>query len=471
MGLSRYGWIWPVLTALAVTGYRLTGAQPWRDELATWSAAGRDVDDLFRMAGTIDAVNAPYYLFMHGWTAVFGDSVAALRAPAVLATAAAAGLVAVLGRLLFSARTGLVAGLFYAVVPSTSRYAQEARSYALATAFALLASVLLVRALRRPTPARWLGYALAVTVLGLTHLVALTLLAGHAAGVLAAGRGRRDRWWGWLLAVVPAVLALTPLVVLGRGQQGRQLDWVDPPTPGDLAALPGVLAQSGQVGGLLLGLATLGAVSRGRRGLAVAGCVLLPTVLLLVAGLATPLWVPRYLTFTVPFGCLLAAVAPGTLRLRAALLVVAVTALLGVPEQLALRRTHEWPRTAPVDYAGAARIIADGQRPGDAVVYSPRDGWRFLDLAMAYHLRGRPQPRDALLVRDQAARGDLWVDECADPAPCLAGHDRVWLLVAGTPADPPGAVTGARGAALRTGYRTERSWRVPGLTVALLTRR
>ena len=59
----------------------------------------------------------------------------------------------------------------------------------------------------------------------------------------------------------------------------------------------------------------------------------------------------------------------------------------------ALRRTHEWPRTAPVDYAGVTRIVADHQQPGDAIVYSPRDSWLFPDLGLAYHLGAR-RPRD-----------------------------------------------------------------------------
>ncbi|WP_247685078.1 glycosyltransferase family 39 protein [Micromonospora sp. C31] len=463
-------WIAPSLVTLAVVLTGIDHAQPWRDELATWSAATRSPGDLVRLAGTIDAATSPYYLFMHAWVAVFGDSVTALRLPAALAMAATAGLTAVLGQRLVGARAGLLAGLLLAVLPGTSRYGQEARPYALATLLAVLATLLLVEATARPGWTRWAGYAAAVAALGLTHLVALTLLAAHAVAVFATRRtGPPSRPLRWLLALLPTVLLVAPLVLLARAQRSRQLGWVDTARPDDLAALAGGVVQSGVVGGVLLGLAALGAARLGRRALLPGLAVLLPVLLLFAAGLTVPLWVPRYLVFVVPFGCLLAGAALAAVPLPPALAVVALAGLLGLPDQAALRRTHEWPRSATVDYRGAARIVADGQRPGDAVVFSPRRSWLFLDLGLAYHLGDR-RPPDVLVTDDQARRGDLWAAECARPAECLAGAQRVWLVVAGRRDDPLAAVAGAKGDALRANFIVERVWPRSGLTVALLTR-
>ncbi len=603
----------PGLLTLAVTLAGIGHAQPWRDELATWSAATRPLSDLARMTRTIDAATGPYYLLMHGWTAVAGTSPTALRLPSALAMAVAAALTARLGAVLVGRRAGLLAGLLFAVLPATSRYGQEARPYALATLFAVLATLLLVEALRRPGRWRWAGYAAAVAALGLLHLLALTLLAAHALVVLliavrgAAGvvdppgqsraqmpdasRPRRRHLWrstqprdrarvehhgchgapqtptafhpatrsnaggtprvsphpgsrehgtdapeaepqdvtgearkawapgrralaGWLLALVPAVVLVTPLALVARGQRGRQLDWVGPARLPDLAALPGALAQSGVVGGFVLALAALGVARLGRRALLPAAAVLLPVLLVFAAGTMVPLWVTRYLVFTVPFACVLAGAAlavarvtpapartPATAtpaepartatpaaagrtaapveaeqgptsprgRIAAGIAVVVLAGLLGLPDQAALRRTHEWPRSAPVDYAGAAGIIRAGQRPGDAIVYSPRDGWLFPDLGVAYHLGSR-LPRDVLVVRDQRQDASLWAVECDDPARCLAGVDRVWLVVTGRRADPLAAVPGAKGDALRAGYTVRQVWPRPGITVALLVR-
>ncbi|MCZ7477408.1 MULTISPECIES: glycosyltransferase family 39 protein [unclassified Micromonospora] len=606
-------WVVPGLLTLVVTLAGIGHAQPWRDELATWSAASRPLPDLARMTRTIDAATGPYYLLMHGWTALAGTSPTALRLPSALAMAVAAALTARLGAMLVGRRAGLLAGLLFAVLPVTSRYGQEARPYALATLLAVLATLLLVEALRRPGRWRWAGYAAAVAALGLLHLIALTLLAAHAVVVLLTAahgpaavvdppgqsraempdasrpRGRhprrstrpRDRapverhgchdapqtptafhpatrsnaggtprvsphpgsrehgtdapeaepqdvtgeareasapgrrvLVGWLLALVPVVVLVTPLALVARGQRGRQLDWVDPARLPDLAALPGALAQSGVVGGFVLALAALGAARLGRRALLPVAAVMLPVLLVFAAGTTVPLWVTRYLVFTVPFACVLAgaalaaarvtpapARAPGTAtsagpertatpaaagrtaapaeaeqeptsprgRVAAGIAVVVLAGLLGLPDQAALRRTHEWPRSAPVDYAGAAGIIGTEQQPGDAIVYSPRDGWLFPDLGMAYHL-GPRLPRDVLVVRDQREDASLWAVECDDPARCLAGVDRVWLVVTGRRADPLAAVPGSKGDALRAGYTVRRVWPRPGITVALLVR-
>ncbi len=88
-------WLVPATVTLLATLAGLDAAQPWRDELATWSAATRGLSGLFRLAGTIDAATGPYYLLVHAWLAVAGDSVAALRP---------------------------LAGLLFAVLPGTSRY-------------------------------------------------------------------------------------------------------------------------------------------------------------------------------------------------------------------------------------------------------------------------------------------------------------------------------------------------------------
>ncbi|MFR9780032.1 glycosyltransferase family 39 protein [Micromonospora sp. MS34] len=458
------------MLTLVVTLVGIGHAQLWRDELATWSAAARPVGDLVRLAGTIDAATGPYYLFMHGWTAVFGASPTALRLPSALAMAAAAGITARLGERLASARVGLLAGLLFAVLPGTSRYGQEARPYALATLFAVLATLLLVEALRRPTWRRWAGYAIVSAVLGLTHLIAVTLLAAHGLVVLlAARRGRRGLLWRWLLAMLPVVLVVTPLLLVARGQRSRQLNWVHLAHLADLAALPGGVAQSGVAGGLLVGLAALGAGRLGRRALLPGAAVLLPVLLLFAAGTRVPLWVNRYLVFTIPFACLLAGAALAAVRLAPALAVVTLAGLLGLPDQAALRRTHEWPRTAPVDYAGAARVISEHQQPGDAIVYSPRQSWLFLDLGMSYHL-GSHRPRDVLLAGDERQRADLWAGECDRPAECLAGVQRVWLVVAGRHTDPLAAVSGTKRAALHDSFTVRQVWPRPGLTVALLTR-
>jgi len=228
----------PVAGELALGGYRIAGPSLWRDEAATISGSNRPVGAIWALTSHQDAVHGLYYLLVHAAIAIGGLSETALRLPSLIAMALAAGLTAELGRRLAKdtglpapGAVGLLAGLLLAVVPLTTRYAQEARPYALTTLFAVAASYLLVRA---AMPARegdppeappeapaampawrgdppeapaampawrgdppeppavdrrwpwWAGYAVAITLIGLFNLFALLLVAAHALTLLAA---------------------------------------------------------------------------------------------------------------------------------------------------------------------------------------------------------------------------------------------------------------------------------------------
>jgi mannosyltransferase len=274
-------WLLPTLLALLVGAWGLGGASLWTDELATWSAVTRTTPQLWRLLGHVDAVAAPYYLAMHGWVMIAGDSTVALRLPSLLAGTATAGLLALLGRELRSPRAGLLAGVVYALLPGATRMAQEARVYALVACAVTLATLLLVRALQRPTARRWAVYAGALLVVGLLHVLALTLVVAHALTVAELWRrGRRpvghpespppsDRidapswrrelpsgsalspprrlprgaFLGFVVAAGLGVAGTAPLFCLGLGQRS-QLDWIPTPSLSDLATLPVALVGS-----------------------------------------------------------------------------------------------------------------------------------------------------------------------------------------------------------------------------------
>ncbi|MCF2527603.1 glycosyltransferase family 39 protein [Yinghuangia soli] len=484
--------------ALAVCLWRIREPVLWRDELATWTASSdRSLPELLRMLGNVDASAGAYYLFMHGWTAVFGDSVLALRLPAALAMAGTAACVAVLGRTAFGPRAGLAAGLVFALIPSVSRYGQEARAYGFVCLTAAVSTLLLTRALRTPPSARlrtWAGYAATVPLLGAWHLVGLATLTGHAAWVLAAHRTALRRF---AVAVGTGLAVLAPLAVHAAGQRGRQIDWIPRPKPDDVLTFLPRMTASGPVAVLLVVL--LLAAWRGPdRGAARAYTAMALVPIAAVAAISavadTSYFLPRYLLGTLPAwavlaGAGIAALSAGRVRRPrtqglVAVAAVALVAALGLPDHDAMRRpgAHE-ERDYPVpvtlswvDYEGAARIIRTGLRPGDGVVYSAVDQrlWH-VDTGVQYYLRGGPQPIDALLGRSGTARDDLWAYDCADPDPCLdaAGAERIWLVAVvlrGEPRDPYTPLWGETARALKARYHVVRSEAVAGVYVSLLER-
>src|SRR5262245_9781317 len=247
----------PALVTLAVGLWRISVPSYWRDESVTVAMARRPVGDMINALDRSDAVHGLYYLLMHPIAAI-GPTETIMRLPSALAAAAAAAGIAALGARLGSVRAGLLGGLTYAALPVVSRYAQEARSYALVSATAVAATYLLVRALDGEHP-KWriyAGYAAAVATLGWLHLYALLLVAAPGLSVLLWPVNRRP-YLPWLLAATAGGAAVVPLALVARDQED-QVAWLGRPDLGALPTLGTFIAGSTTVLAVLLLLVAAG---------------------------------------------------------------------------------------------------------------------------------------------------------------------------------------------------------------------
>ncbi|MEV7181476.1 glycosyltransferase family 39 protein [Kitasatospora sp. NPDC093679] len=487
----------PGLVALAVGLAGIGVPELWRDEVSSWSAAGRPLRGLFAMLANVDASNGASYVLLHAWTGLFGDSPAALRLPSALAVAGAACFTALIARRMFASPVaGLAGGLLLATVPQISRYAQEARAYAVVACAVAAATWLLLRALERPTADRWAWYALATGVAGVFHLVSLACLVGQLPMVAAAALrpDARRVLRQWPLAVAAGVAPVLPVMALGRLQSGRQLSWLAAPTVRDLRFVWQDLFGSHQVLYAFLAMALPALLLRGSRRPA--------ALLLLAASLpvgavwgvsrlgSTSFFLARYLLFTVPLwaalagggiGALAALLgrpvpvrrAPAAVSAAAAVLLVAaaaaVPAWLGLDHQRVLRTAASHTDT---DYRGAARLVAAGYAPGDALVAVGGDlDWMMVGPAVSYYLPAGVRPRQLFVRESAAAAHDLFAVECPVPVTCVGDEKRVWVVTIGTGDDPYERLPGEQARALRTAFVPAEVRHVPGLTVSLLVRR
>ncbi|BCJ51085.1 hypothetical protein Asp14428_25600 [Actinoplanes sp. NBRC 14428] len=436
----------PFAVTLTVMLIDIGKRQLWRDENATWWAASLPTGDLRKLADTVDAVLYPYYLFLHWWIGLFGDSETALRMPSAIFMALAAAVVALIGRRLFDAPTGLVAGLLMPAVPVISRYGQEARPYAMALLASVTAVLLLLRALERPSAWRWAAYAIAVLWIGYSHVVALMGLAAHLIAVVPAVRRAtgRDRWWivaGWPVAVLAAGLTALPLILDGD-RQSAQISWIPNTTWARVHAFPGEMFLSPAVGGFFLALGfaamTLLALSDSRRQRWIAAFLAfwaaLPPVLAYYTFHEFHFFLPRYLLFTVPAWVLLGAYAirrlatpTGLARILAVTLVAGgALTFAGWDHQTAMRTDQAEEEYAFRDAAG---YIAQWERPGDGIIFS---GYDFLHRGFRYEWRHQPlaeQPREVLVAQPPGTEWSWVHPPCRDTAACLAdGPPRIWLV-------------------------------------------
>jgi mannosyltransferase len=482
----RPAWLMPLLVACPgaglVVGLTLPGlsARPlWHDEYITWYAATLSPGDLIRLLRHIDAVLGPYYAFMHGWVSVFGDSEASLRLPSVLALAAAAGLTSVVGARLFGPWTGTAAGLLFAVLPGVSRYGQEARPYGLAVLGTVLATLLLLRAFDRPSWSRWAWYAAALFGIGLAHCVALTVVIPHALAVYLAARQRRDfRIWRWAAVVVAAASALLPIIAKGS-QQSAAISWIEVNWT-NVVQFPGRVFGGAAVATLVIAVALLAAGMQRRTNggtiLVLLTWALGPVLFCLVTFPVLHLFLYRYLLFTLPAWCLLAAgLAPMLARRMPgqawlatpfAAVVIALVGYVGVPAHHAVRQQAI---TLEPDFRAAAAMVAANVRDGDGIAYVQAD--RNGRYAFAYELRDRPRPRDVFVATSSQQLGTFGVAECKEPVRCLGDTKRIWLVAAapgsaGTYSPMPRAIAQL----LRDTFVSEQRWTFTDVTVVLLTR-
>jgi mannosyltransferase len=380
----------PAAVTLLAGLYRISGPSFSKDETATLAAVHRSFPQLIQLLGHVDVVHGAYYVLIWVVVRVFGSSSELIvRLPSALAMAAAAYVITLLGRRLASGWAGLAAGLTFAILPSVSSYAQDAREGALLAALAATASYCLLRAADAGPAGRrhgWLaGYGVTLALLGFGNLFALLLVGAHAvtlwlwhrgqgAGAVARGQVDRGLVWGWIIAVLAVVVAVSPVAVVGYSQL-HQIHWIQPPDLKDVLTLQRLIGRTSLVLATVVVVAAAVAyrLARGRSlggiwpGRLVALCLpwlVLPPVILLTASLAHPVYTFRYIVFCIPAAALLigpAMVALSRYTGPAALIVLLV---IGLP-------TQAFQRSAVghgINIRRVDRIVARNREPGDALL-------------------------------------------------------------------------------------------------------
>ncbi|WP_432509217.1 hypothetical protein [Kineococcus auxinigenes] len=487
------GLVW-ALVGLGVFSWRVGVPSPWRDEAVTVAVANRSAEQIWRLVQHVDLVHAPFYFLVH---ALFGPSATVVQArwPSVLAAAATAPLLHGLARRLalpaVGPRTARLAGAtaaaLWVATPLVSRYAQEARPYALATLVATASAYLLVRACGSARRGWWVGYALTLPLLTALNTLALMVLPAHAGLLLLRGAGAvaGARRRGAVAGGAGLLLAL-PLLVAQSTQQG-QVAFLRPP----------LLRQLGEhvvfaLGSPLTVALAAGAVAlavwraRGRALLAVGllwGAAPVPALWLLSQ--VHPLWTTRYLVVVVPGTCLLLAAAvtaalPGArggrwvrwvrvLPAAVALVLVAGTALAGLRVQLVFRDAQLGHAE---DLRGTAAYLAEHARAGDGLLFVPDGEYRYRVLTQLY-----PEAfaglRDLALDRPAAESATL-VGTVLPPqelAGALEGTGRVWVVGGSGPVVTASEQDRETLRLLQEGYRVAREQHLRAFGVRLYVAR
>lgn len=461
----------------------------WYDEAATVTAATRPLDRLAVMVGEIDLVHGLYYLLMHGWFELVGYTPFTLRLPSALAAGAAVALTVLLVQRVGTRRIALLSGAVLAVLPRFTWAGAEGRSFALGTALGVGATLLLVVVLDTQLAARsdtavtrrrrlllWAAYAaLAVVSVWIFLYLALVFAAHAIALIVLSGHRLRETAPPFLASGAAVLLATWPLVA-GAREQAAQVSWIHPlsrRTVSDIlvvqyfpfAEWAALLAWPLALGGIAI------MMLRRRRQVALLGLVLPLLVvplagILLASELISPLYSPRYLTFTIPafaicVGVLLDALRPWAVRIAVGALLLALVAPVYVAQhQPTAKQRSTWSQAAALVESGSARI--DGKQ---GLLWGPTRRHPSANsriIALSY-----PESFAGLV---DLSGGDeptgLWPRDLPVDPDSLDGLQAVWMLTSDLARD-----VGKRALLLEGGFVETREWELDYVDVVLFERR
>jgi uncharacterized membrane protein len=201
---------WPVLAivtlAFVLRLVNLGGRPLWYDEafavLYAEKPFGAMLYGTLAQVGGVAADVHPlfFYLILHAWMSVVGQSPLAVRAMSALLGTATVVVAYLLARRLFGRRAGLTAAVIIAVAPFPIYYSQEARMYALLGLAAIAAVYFFVRGWAGGRRRDWIAFAICG---------ALTLYAHNLGFAFIAGL---DLWivWVWLRPGLAQLLVQKP---------------------------------------------------------------------------------------------------------------------------------------------------------------------------------------------------------------------------------------------------------------------
>ena len=460
--MARPGTFWLAsglvgLLALALRLPTLAERPLWLDETYSAWFAARGLFELWTEVPLYETHPPLYYTLLKGWTTLFGDSEAALRAPSAIASVATICLVSLSGRILRGGAAADLAALFAALLLATNKgsifFAQEARPYAIESLTVLAAILSALRLLQclsssgRDDRSSVLPPAIALGLSGgltlWTHNTAVfiifSLWVGIGLAVATVVPGRKPRnlaivFFSGLLALAVWSPSLPMLFAQMNGVQNMDF-WIRPATSDLWTAW--LLAAGGQMPfAPVIGAAIIGLVGLWRRNAAMAvtltAILVMPLYMVVAAGYVfRPIYVSRLFEWMCAPLLMLSGMgvvmgsSSRTFRAVLAAAAIILTSLSTIP----VSGYENW--------RAIVGTIAKRSEPGDILIATPNDSAlglhyygakdlrmpesRFIPANFPYQNADRHYSTNLAAPLIEAGDADIVRD-------IAAGRKRVWLL-------------------------------------------
>jgi mannosyltransferase len=153
--------------------YDLSNESLWLDEGFSIKFANLSLSQIFYLQET----NPPlYYIILHWWIILFGDSEFSVRFPSVMFGFLSIFMIYKVGNQIFNKDVGILSSLLLGLSVFHIRYSQEARTYSLSVLLTLLSIYFFIKLLRKSSSTVLLGYILYSALLIYSHIYGLFII-------------------------------------------------------------------------------------------------------------------------------------------------------------------------------------------------------------------------------------------------------------------------------------------------------
>ncbi len=317
-----------------------------------------------------------YFLLMRGWIHL-GQSEAWIRLPPALFGIASVPLIFVVARKFLGDVPALASAALLAFNPTHVSYSQEARSYTLTIFLVLLSAYYFVRAAESDRRKDWAAWTLVSVLAFYSHDFAALVLIAQACSLFF--KAKPAPWRPVVICGVVILLAALPSLtyVFRASPENLHFLWMPRPSAKEFWHLAMFFGGGGAkvAVAVILWIAGLLAIWRSRRfsasdefwrGMLIVLWAVLPPAITALTSLLHPMFLQRYMIFSLPATILLAGLGVSVLgRWHVGLVLVAALCAMSIPT---IFRDYSKPFE---DWRAASSAILSTASPGDAVVFFP----------------------------------------------------------------------------------------------------
>lgn len=222
-----------ILLALSFRIYNLNNSI-WLDEGHSIAIAQQDI---YSVVNYLKDVHPPlYYMILHYWMQLFGNSEFSIRFPSVIFGLVSVFVIYKISSELFNKEVGLISSILLSFSLFHIIYSQEARQYALMMLLILISNFFYLKLLNRIKYKTTIGYIISTVLLTYTHMIGLFFIIPQFIYYIFKFRQCKNniKYW-FIIQFIIFILFLPWICMLSKISNTESLiQWLPIPTINDL---------------------------------------------------------------------------------------------------------------------------------------------------------------------------------------------------------------------------------------------